>query len=589
MPNDRVPRPPGPFRRSLAVQGVVLALSVTLVTAFIVGRIEAGRMARRLAGELDRRGSATGAMLERNKDLHDAVLRRDADATGQVLQLLVANDVEMEYAGLLDPKGRLLAAAARDASDPVAVVQAQLHDHPLDTPGLANSDESIRRFTQAVAADEGEKGVWAGADAQLYAAGTTIGYLVLGMKDRGGALARGHTAVTVAGVGVALAAAFLVFFLALAARLRRILRFAERLAEQDLSADLLDPSADEVGRVAGALRGIRDRTRQVVADLAGAAGALQASSTAVHESAQAESAGAREQVRRIAEIEASVQELERSSRRAGDGAESVIRSGERSGRDSDEGKRAVVASVEAVEVLRGEVVSTAETLRQLSIRSARIDEIARTVEDVAENSHVLAINTGIEAARAGAEGAAFGIVAREMRELADSSKRATARVRTMLSEIARAAEVSRTAAASGHDRADVAVEQARKAARSIDGLSHTLAAFAEEAVRIAGDASQQASAIQVISDRIGGLRTEADRVASGTAALEDASREIMVRADRLHATVASYRREGPAQAENPGQPKYVSLAYSSRSRTVENPDPQGRHIGSGTSRGPCSV
>jgi methyl-accepting chemotaxis protein len=524
---------------------VLLVLVVTTVAATAVGGLAARRMSARLVNALDRRGSSVAEMLERNKDLHGAALRRDAEGAQQVLELIVANDAEMEYAALLDPKGSVIAAAARDGQAPAALVKAQLQYHPLSTPGLADSDTLVRRFTQAVAADEGEKGVWAGTDEQLYAAGTTIGYVVLGMRDRGSALARDHAALTVTGVGVALAATFLIFFLRLARRLRRILSFAEQLAARDLSADLLESSPDEVGRVADALRSFRDRTAAVVAELASAADALRAASGSAHEGAQLQRHRAEEQARRVSEIGATLLELERASRITGDGAQGVIQGASRSRQDAELGRKTVASSAASVEALRGVMEGTAGALRSLSQQSARIDEIVSTVADLADQSNVLSLNATIEAARAGEAGRAFRVVSLEMRELAEASRRATGKIRTLLSQIAKAASVSRATAAAGHERAAEAVETARAAARSIDGFSATLTSFAEAAGDIAGHAREQAASIQIVTERMAGVRGEADGAAQDGAALEAAAKEILSRADRLHATVEGYRRPSP--------------------------------------------
>lgn len=529
------------LRRSLAAQAVLLTLLVTVIVSVALGWLASWRLAAWLTVELDRRGSAMAAMLERHKDLHAAVLQRDAEAASEVLQQIVAGDREVEYVALLDPRGRPLAAAAREAGDPLAAVRAQLPHHPLSTPGLAESDRRTQRFTQAVAADQGEKGVWAGQDEQLYAPGTTIGYLVLGMRDRSAAVARWYAAALVAGVGLALAAAFLVFFLRLARRLRRCLCFAEQLAGRDLAADLPDHALDEVGRVAGALRAIRDRTRAMVAELRAAVEALRGSSAAMHGNAQAQRARAEGQAARIAGMHGTVLELERAAQAARDHAEGVIQAAARRGQQAEEGRRAVAEGTGAIELLRGEVMRTADALQDLAGHSARIDEIARTVAELADRSHVLAINTGIEAARVGDEGHAFRIVAREMRELADGSRSATGRVRAMLSEIARAAGASRAAAAAGNERADAAAGRALQAARAIDELAAALAGVVDTATRIAEGTRSQAQAIEAISLRMGEVGAEAEGAAAQIAGLEGASQEVLARAERLRATVGEYR------------------------------------------------
>jgi methyl-accepting chemotaxis protein len=139
-----------------------------------------------------------------------------------------------------------------------------------------------------------------------------------------------------------------------------------------------------------------------------------------------------------------------------------------------------------------------------------------------------------------------------MRELADGSRQATGRVRTMLLDIARSAESSRLAAESGHDRSDAAVERTRAAAQAIERLAVTLASFVQAAGRIAASATEQANAIQSISAGMSEVRAEAEGAALRVAALEAASHDVLRRAERLQAVIDGYQR-GPEASHTPAE------------------------------------
>ena len=86
--------------------------------------------------------------------------------------------------------------------------------------------------------------------------------------------------------------------------------------------------------------------------------------------------------------------------------------------------------------------SIAESIVQLSEQSHAIGQIIATVSDWREQSNLLAVNAAIEAARAGEQGKSFGVVAHEIRSLAEQSKQATGQVRTILSDIQKATNIA---------------------------------------------------------------------------------------------------------------------------------------------------
>src|SRR5207253_8764623 len=92
--------------------------------------------------------------------------------------------------------------------------------------------------------------------------------------------------------------------------------------------------------------------------------------------------------------------------------------------------------------IRLQMEAIAESIAGLSEQTQAISEIITTVNDLADQSNLLAVNAAIEAAKAGEQGKGFAVVAQEVRNLAEQSKQATAQVRTILGEIQRAANAA---------------------------------------------------------------------------------------------------------------------------------------------------
>src|SRR5208283_131969 len=90
-----------------------------------------------------------------------------------------------------------------------------------------------------------------------------------------------------------------------------------------------------------------------------------------------------------------------------------------------------------INIIREQMDSIRETVLELSERAQAIENIMSTVQDLADQSHLLAVNASIEAARAGEYGKGFSVVAQEIKALADQSKGSTGQIKTILDDIRR--------------------------------------------------------------------------------------------------------------------------------------------------------
>ena len=146
-------------------------------------------------------------------------------------------------------------------------------------------------------------------------------------------------------------------------------------------------------------------------------------------------ASANEQDSAVTQTVATVEEVRATVKQTADRAQLVANASQQSVAISGDGQNSVANTVEGMKLIRQRVESIAETILMLSERTQQIGEIIGTVNALADQSKLLALNASIEAARAGEEGKGFAVVAMEVRQLAEQSREATSRVREILSEI----------------------------------------------------------------------------------------------------------------------------------------------------------
>ncbi|OGA78204.1 MAG: hypothetical protein A3G27_11710 [Betaproteobacteria bacterium RIFCSPLOWO2_12_FULL_66_14] len=214
---------------------------------------------------------------------------------------------------------------------------------------------------------------------------------------------------------------------------------AERVASGDLTVNIPeDHRADEVGTLVRGFRALlenlRAQTRQLVegANVLGAAASEIVASTTQLASSASESAAA------VSETTTTVEEVRQTAQVASQKAKYVADSAQKAAQISQSGRKSTEDVGAGMTRIRQQMDAIAASMGRLSEQSQTIGQIIATVEDLAAQSNLLAVNAAIEAAKAGEHGKGFGVVAQEVKSLAEQSRQATTQVRTILSDIQKA-------------------------------------------------------------------------------------------------------------------------------------------------------
>jgi methyl-accepting chemotaxis protein len=155
----------------------------------------------------------------------------------------------------------------------------------------------------------------------------------------------------------------------------------------------------------------------------------------------------------------------------------------------------VLARIEAAKAQSDDV---AHKIVALAERTQAIGEIVGLISDIAEQTNLLALNAAIEASRAGEHGLGFAVVASEVKALADESKKATRRVRDILGDIQKMANVSVLSTEEGTRSMVSATGAAGVAGETIRSFEQVVAEVAQAAEQIAAAAGQQALGLSQI-------------------------------------------------------------------------------------------
>ena len=228
----------------------------------------------------------------------------------------------------------------------------------------------------------------------------------------------------------------------------------------------------------------------------------------------------------VAETATTVEEVKQTAHVSNRKAQEVSESSHQTLETSQQGQHSVEEAIEGMTHVRNQMESIAQRVAELGAQTQTVGDIIATVNTVAEQSHLLAINAAIEAAKAGDAGKGFAVVAQEVRGLADQSKRATAEVQRILTDIRRAADTAVLVTQQGTRSADLGAQRSLQAGESIRSLTQNITESAQAMMQIAASSQQQLVGMDQVATAMGSIRQASAQSASGLREVEAAARNL---------------------------------------------------------------
>jgi methyl-accepting chemotaxis protein len=263
------------------------------------------------------------------------------------------------------------------------------------------------------------------------------------------------------------------------------------------------------------------------------AGELMEVSSALRTTTAEQAASAQELASAIGEVTATLSELRETSSEALRNAELVIAKAEGAFQTSASGRESVGHAISSMRAIREQVSEIAERILQLNDQTSQIGNIIATVNEISAQSKLLALNAAIEAARAGEHGKGFGVVASEIRSLAEQSKEATSQVREILGEIQAGTNAAVVAAEEGTKKSESGMALADVSGERIQELARSMEESSSSARLIANSARQQSAGIEQAAQALVSISNATNSTAAGLKQTELATSQLVTLAERM--------------------------------------------------------
>lgn len=346
--------------------------------------------------------------------------------------------------------------------------------------------------------------------------------------------------------------------------LRYVANQLNRVAEEaDISATFSAKSQDEVGNMVTTLGKVFEMFREIISssqqsskqttfassEVARNAQQVQATTEQVANAIGQVSKGASEQSQSAMHINKSMEEMSASIQKIAKGAynqtseientasfidilseqvkevantsETVSSEAEESASAAKEGHKIVNLTVNGMAQIRETVLASADKMENLGKSSQQIGEIIGVIEDIADQTNLLALNAAIEAARAGEQGKGFAVVADEVRKLAERSAKATQEIASLIKDIQGETNEAVGAMKDGTEKVQEGMDLAEKAGQALEQIHSSITGVTEKIKKVAVSAHDMSEksfevvqSVDNISEIAANNTTETERLAS---------------------------------------------------------------------------
>ena len=309
--------------------------------------------------------------------------------------------------------------------------------------------------------------------------------------------------------------------------------FNEMLAAIEERSTALEKALSEIAAQSGALSVANQSLQAQAAQITESVEVLGSSAREILNFTTQVTASASQTATAITETTTTVEEVRQTVHLSSEKAQAVADLSQKSAQISEVGRKSADASVEGMHRIRQQMEAIAESMVRLSDQTQDIGQIVAAVEDLSAQSHLLAVNAAIEAAKAGEQGKGFAVVAHEVRSLAEQSRQATAQVRAILKDIQKATSAAVMATEMGTKAVETGVKQSTMAGESILSLTESVVHAAHAATQISASSQQQLVGMDHVASAMESVKQASSQNVESSRHLEAAARRLTDLGEKL--------------------------------------------------------
>ena len=300
----------------------------------------------------------------------------------------------------------------------------------------------------------------------------------------------------------------------------------EVLSQGNLTVRMEGDYKGDYSKIKHSINSLADSFNDALSEITSAVHAAASAGNQISSSTEEMAAGAQEQSTQTAEVAGAVEEMSRTIIETTKFANDASGAAKNAGKIAHDGGKVVGETIEGMNRVAEVVRKSAATVEELGKSSNEIGEIIQVIDDIADQTNLLALNAAIEAARAGEQGRGFAVVADEVRKLAERTTKATQEIASMIKHIQKDTLEAVESIKSGTVEVEKGKELADKAGQSLKKIIVGSEEVVGIVTQVAAASSQQSAAAEEISKNIDGINNVTQETAQGIQQIAHASEDL---------------------------------------------------------------
>ena len=316
---------------------------------------------------------------------------------------------------------------------------------------------------------------------------------------------------------------------------------AQRMSEGNLQVTIISDSTDEIGQLSDSFRTMAENLKTTIHQVSDTAATVASASSQLSSTAEQLATGTEEMACQASTVATASEEMSATSSSIAQNCHQAADSSSQASQAATIGSGVVSTSISIMEQISKRVQSTAETVKTLGERSNQIGAIVATIEDIADQTNLLALNAAIEAARAGEQGRGFAVVADEVRALAERTTRATHEISTMIKNIQSETQVAVTAMEQGVQEVERGSIEAGRSGEALQEILMQINEVTMQVNQIATAAEEQTATTNEITNNIMQISQVVQDTSRGVHESATAANDLSRMAEQLQTLVHKFK------------------------------------------------